>query len=52
MVTAKYTVADGETTLDFSVSVDSAEPMPGAFKECMEDNNAATLSGVECPDLQ
>ncbi len=49
IVTAQYTVKDGETTLDFSVDVDSANPMPGAFKECLEDNNKATLSGVECP---
>ncbi len=52
VVTANYTVEGGETTLDFSVAVDSSDPVPGAFKECLEDNNAATLSGVECPDLQ
>ncbi len=49
VVTAQYTVLDGETVLDFSVDVDSADPEPGAFKECLEANNTATLSGVECP---
>lgn len=52
VVTTKYTVLSGETTLDFSVEVDAADPMPGAFKECLEDNNAATLSNVECPQVQ
>jgi hypothetical protein len=51
-VTIKYDVMDGEKTMDFSVEVDTADPMPGAFKECLEDNNAATLSGVECPEVQ
>jgi hypothetical protein len=51
-VTADYTVLDGETTLEFSVQVDSADPMPGAFKECLEDNNDATVSNVECPQVQ
>lgn len=50
-VTAEY-VVDGEKTLDFSVQVDSADPTPGAFKECLEDNNDATLSNVECPQVQ
>lgn len=52
VVTVNYAVADGETTLDFSVEVDGADPAPGAFKECLEDNNAATLSGVACPSVQ
>ncbi|MEZ4308655.1 MAG: hypothetical protein R3F14_11475 [Polyangiaceae bacterium] len=43
---------DGETDMDFSVEVDGGDPAPGAFKECLEDNNGATLTGVVCPEVQ
>jgi len=51
-ITTDYTVQAGDVTMDFSVDVDSVDPMPGAFKECLEDNNATTLTGVVCPDVQ
>ena len=38
--------------LDFFVDVDMSDPMPGAFKECLEDNNSANLGAVMCPDVE
>ena len=52
--TVSYQVANPNSlpNLDFTVDVDMTDPTPGAFKECLEDNNTATLNAGMCPDVQ
>ena len=44
-----YNVGPGDVDLGFFVEVDVDEVGASTINECLEDNNAALLSGVSCP---
>ncbi len=52
-VAADYMVpSGGPAKLSFSVAVDGVTPGTSSIRECLEDNNAATVDGVSCPMVQ
>ncbi|EYF04061.1 Hemolysin-related protein RbmC [Chondromyces apiculatus DSM 436] len=52
VVTVTYDVPDGDQDMSFYVEVDKAEMGQDAFNECLEDNNSASLDGVDCPTVE
>lgn len=52
IVTMPYAVTPADQIMSFYVEVDQDAQGQSAFNECLEDNNAATLDGVECEAAQ
>jgi len=52
VVTVSYPVAPSEGVMSFYVEVDKDDMGQGSLNECLEDNNAASLGGVECDIAQ
>lgn len=48
VVTVDYTLTPGETAMSFYVEVDKDDQGNASLNECLEDNNAASLGGVQC----
>ena len=48
LVTLEYTLIAGDASMAFYVLVDQDDMGNGALNECLEDNNSASLAGVEC----
>jgi hypothetical protein len=51
LVTVDYVVMPPETVMAFYVEVDKDDAGQSGLNECLEDNNGATLDGVQCKDL-
>jgi hypothetical protein len=45
-------MASGDESMSFAVTIDQDSMGISAFDECLEDNNAGEISGVECPSVQ
>jgi hypothetical protein len=51
LVTVPYAVQAGDLTMSFYVEVDKNDMGQGSVNECLEDNNAAKLDGVQCKSV-
>ena len=52
LVTIAYTLVPTDVVMSFYVEVDQDDMGQSALNECLEDNNAASLDGVECEAAQ
>ena len=52
IVTVSYALVPSDHTMSFFVEVDRDDREQGNLNECLEDNNAASLGGVECDVAQ